>query len=78
MAAELPTLDEVRAVVREEIERALRGAAENEAVSVAEAARRLGLSSRTVQRRIKDGTLPVVRVGSAVRIPMSAVFPRAE
>lgn len=42
-------------------------------VSAAQAAERLGLSLRTVRRRIADGTLPSVKIGGAVRIPASAL-----
>jgi excisionase family DNA binding protein len=42
-------------------------------LTAAEAAERLGISLRTVRRRIADGTLPAVRIGAAVRIPASAL-----
>ena len=42
-------------------------------LSAAEAAVRLGLSLRTVRRRIADGSLPTVRIGRAVRIPAAAL-----
>ena len=42
-------------------------------VTAAEAASRLGISLRTVRRRIADGSLPSVRIGRAVRIPMTAI-----
>lgn len=40
-------------------------------VSAHEAAQRLGLSGRTVDRMIADGRLEVVRVGRRVLVPMS-------
>ena len=42
-------------------------------LSAAEAASRLGISLRTVRRRIADGSLPSVRIGHAVRIPADAL-----
>jgi excisionase family DNA binding protein len=42
-------------------------------LTAAEAGERLGISLRTVRRRIADGTLPAVRIGGAVRIPASAL-----
>jgi excisionase family DNA binding protein len=46
---------------------------EPEYLGAAEAASRLGVSLRTVRRRIADGSLPSVRIGRAVRIPVSAL-----
>lgn len=42
-------------------------------LSAKETAERLGISLRTVRRRIADGSLPSVKVGGAVRIPASAL-----
>lgn len=42
-------------------------------LSAAQVAQRLGISLRTVRRRIADGTLPSLKVGGAVRIPASAL-----
>ena len=42
-------------------------------LSAAEAASRLGISLRTIRRRIADGSLPSARIGHAVRIPADAV-----
>jgi excisionase family DNA binding protein len=42
-------------------------------LSAAQVAERLGISLRTVRRRIADGTLPSLKVGGAVRIPASAL-----
>ena len=50
---------------------------ESSYLTAAEAAERLGISLRTVRRRIADGSLASVRIGSAVRIPASAL-PQAE
>jgi excisionase family DNA binding protein len=42
-------------------------------LSAADAALQLGISLRTVRRRIADGSLPTVRIGRAVRIPAAAL-----
>jgi len=42
-------------------------------LTAAETAIRLGISLRTVRRRIADGSLPSVRIGRAVRIPAAAL-----
>jgi excisionase family DNA binding protein len=42
-------------------------------LSAAQVAQRLGISLRTVRRRIADGTLPSLKVGGAVRIPASVL-----
>lgn len=47
--------------------------AEPEYLNASEAAERLGISLRTVRRRIADGSLPSVRLGRAVRIPVTAL-----
>jgi excisionase family DNA binding protein len=64
---EIETL--LRRIVREEL-----GKEEDVAVTKAEAAARLNVSVRTIDRRIKDGTLPTVKLGGAIRIPISAVL----
>lgn len=46
---------------------------EAEYLTAAEAAARLGISLRTMRRRIADGSLPSVRIGRAVRIPAAAL-----
>jgi excisionase family DNA binding protein len=43
----------------------------HELVSVAEAARQLGVSLSTVWRRIRRGVLPSVRVGGRRRVPLA-------
>jgi len=42
-------------------------------LSAAQVAERLGISLRTVRRRIADGSLPSVKIGGAVRIPPSVL-----
>ena len=42
-------------------------------LTATEAAVRLGISLRTVRRRIADGSLPSARIGRAVRIPAAAI-----
>ena len=44
-----------------------------DAVGPGEAARRLGVSTRTVQRWLREGRLPQVRVGSHVKVAASAL-----
>src|SRR5450759_1088050 len=44
-------------------------------LTAAQAAARLGISLRTVRRRIADGSLPSVKIGGAVRVPASALEP---
>ena len=44
-----------------------------EYISVADAAKMLSLSRRTVERRIKDATIAVLRIGRTIRIPLSEV-----
>jgi excisionase family DNA binding protein len=44
-------------------------------LTAAQAAARLGISLRTVRRRIADGSLPSVKIGGAVRVPVSALEP---
>jgi excisionase family DNA binding protein len=44
-------------------------------LTAAQTAVRLGISLRTVRRRIADGSLPSVKIGGAVRVPVSALEP---
>ncbi len=44
-------------------------------LTAAQAAACLGISLRTVRRRIADGSLPSVKIGGAVRVPASALEP---
>jgi excisionase family DNA binding protein len=48
-----------------------RAPTERKPVTVPEAARELGVSVRTLRRRIKAGDMPVVRVGKAVRVDLA-------
>ena len=41
--------------------------------SMAQAAQRYGLSYKTIQKYISDGTLPCTRFGRTVRIPLTAL-----
>lgn len=72
-------MEKVRAAVREEIREALREVRREPAppVPLAEAARRLGVSKRTVQRRIEDGSLVAVRPGGKGR-PLVLLGPPQE
>ncbi len=47
----------------------------SDAIGPGEAARRLGVSTRTVQRWLREGRLPQVRVGSHVKVDASALPP---
>lgn len=51
-------------------------AAEPQYVTVAEYARTRSISERTVREAIRDGRLPSIRFGRAVRIPSSARIER--
>lgn len=76
MGATIPTLDEIRAAVREELARAvadLRRDHPEEMLTMAEYGRRMGVSSRTVQRWVQAGEVRSVAVGRTRRIPASAV-----
>jgi len=42
-------------------------------VPVPEAAKAIGVSEATVRRRIKDGSIPVRRVGRSVRVDLAAL-----
>ena len=44
-----------------------------EAVTVPEAARMLGVGEFTLRHRIRDGTVPVFRIGRLVRISRKAI-----
>jgi excisionase family DNA binding protein len=45
----------------------------SELIGPSEAARRLGVSSRTVQRWLRSGELPAIRVGKRLKVPASAL-----
>jgi excisionase family DNA binding protein len=59
--------------LRQELEK-LRAEQHAEAISVTEAARRLGVSARTIQRMIRRGELPSVRVGGARRVQIHSLL----
>jgi excisionase family DNA binding protein len=46
-------------------------------LTVAEVSSLFRVSMPTVYRRVADGQLPAVRIGATIRIPLSAVEPRA-
>lgn len=69
-------VSEAVAPLKDEIAR-LRCAQEEEGISIEEAAQRLHVSRRTIERRVKSGDLPSVKMGGSVRIPLSAVLPRS-
>ena len=63
MSVELPTTDEVRAVVREELERALDGAAaRREWMTQKELAEYLGISRQRIAVMVRDGRIPATRI----------------
>jgi excisionase family DNA binding protein len=75
MAATIPTPEEVRAIVRDELEAvkreilaALAQAAGERLLSVTEAAEEYNTSSRTIQRWIRVGNLPVSGRGRVRRV----------
>ena len=77
VAAELRHLiaglrDVIRADFRAELE-AERAARPPERLDVVRAAQRLGVSIATIRRRVKDGSLPVFRVGRRVLVEVGAV-----
>ncbi len=59
--------------LRQEVEK-LRAEQHAEAIPVAEAARRLGVSTRTIQRMIRRGEVPSVRVGGARRVQVQSLL----
>jgi excisionase family DNA binding protein len=64
---------ELEALIERAVEKAVSRANEH-GVTIADAADRLTLSVRTIERRIKDGTLPATKIGGVWRIPLSAVL----
>ena len=76
VAAEMAPLVRQLAELRAAVE-ALRTPAtsESELLSVAQAAKRCGLSQCTVRRRISDGSLPSTRIGASIRIPAASLRP---
>lgn len=66
------TPEQLEDLVERAISKALaRAPAESKPVPVPEAARLLGVSTRTLRRRIKAHEVPVVRVGRAVRVDLA-------
>ncbi|MBN1441670.1 MAG: helix-turn-helix domain-containing protein [Planctomycetes bacterium] len=72
---------EIRTAVRQELQplrqelAKLRGEDEPAGVTMSEAARRLGVSIATIQRRVIDGTLPSKKIGRVRRVLLSAILP---
>ncbi len=64
----------VREVVREELARAKPAPITPAVVSVAAYARERSISESTVRKAIRDHRLDVVRIGSALRVPVAAVI----
>jgi excisionase family DNA binding protein len=56
----------------EEVER-LRRAFPSPMVSIREAAKTLQVSLSTIRRRVKDGSIPSVRVGNMLRVDLGAL-----
>ena len=50
-----------------------RDAAPPDVLTVAEAAARLRVSPKSIYKAVKNGQLPVVRVGRTIRIPVHAL-----
>lgn len=44
-----------------------------EYLSIRDAATYLAFSRRTIERRVKDGTIASVKVGKSIRIPLSEI-----
>jgi excisionase family DNA binding protein len=66
------TPEQLEALIERAIALALaRAPVERRPVTVPEAARDLGISTRTLRRRIKAGEIPIVRVGRAVRVDLA-------
>jgi excisionase family DNA binding protein len=68
------TGEQIADIVRREVEplrlelEKIRGVGGGELLPMPEAARRLGVSPRTVQRWVKSGSLEVVRIGGSRRV----------
>ncbi len=82
MSAIIATLDDVRAAVAEAVKplldelARLRADHQEQGVSLAEAAERLRVSKRTIQRMVKAGKLPAIPGVYPTRILLSAVLTR--
>jgi excisionase family DNA binding protein len=73
MAATLPTAEEIRTIVREELQRALGERQGPELLTTDQAAAALGLSPKTIRRRIRAGELAAERRGGTWRIRREAL-----
>ncbi len=73
VAAVAPLVAEVEHLAAEVAR--LREALPPQLVSIEDAAERLGLSGRTVRRRVRDGSIPVRRVGRRVLVDLGALRP---
>lgn len=66
------TPEQLEDIVERAVSKALaRAPVERKPISVPEAARELGVSTRTMRRRIAAGEIPVVRVGRAIRVDLA-------
>lgn len=82
MSLDRAIAEALRPVIREELEALRRELAQlrpehGQVVSVAEAARRLSVSPRTVQRMLARGELASVKLGGARRVRLDGVLPPA-
>lgn len=78
MAIEIPTADDIRAIVREEVRAAVADAEARrqlDPLPIPEAARKLGVGERTLRRLIARGEIPVIRSGRTLRVDMAKVTP---
>lgn len=69
-------LGELEEAIERAVEKAL-GRANEQGVTIAEAASRLKVSTRTIERWIKSGEIASVKVGGSVRLPLSDVLRKA-
>lgn len=80
MSVSVLTEEQLRELLGRAVEPLLRELAElkaaqrAEAVTIAEAARRLSVSTRTIQRRVRDGSLPSILVGHSRRIQLASLL----
>lgn len=71
----------LRPVIRQELDAIrqelaqMRAQRADELLSVADAAKRLNVSRRTIQRMIRSGEIPSVRVGGTRRVRLAGVIP---
>lgn len=77
MVLTVPSTDEIRAIVREEIRSALRELAADvqpEGISTAEAAKLAGVSEKTIKRAVRDDEIQSTRVRGRRVIQRSSVL----